>query len=253
MGTGGSLVSDKHAPIFLNNPTDKGLVVFIHGFMGSPRQFGELGEAVHKRGFAVASLLLPGHNASIREFASCTHDRWQSHVDSELERFSRVHADIWLAGHSMGGLLAINAAARYGGHVRGIFSIACPFKLATFSANTVKARLKQAFSAEVSAAYRNGSSVPVSPSLIWRVRKPAAEVKKLMRVARENLRYIRAPVFAVYSASDELTSIESLEILSSGLAGASFEHLLLSDSLHAYYPEREREMIAQALLGFVCS
>jgi len=56
---------------------------------------------------------------------------------------------------------------------------------------------------------------------------------------------------AVYSASDELTSIVSLDILKAGLTGASLESLVLADSLHAYYPEHEQLLIEQALLKLV--
>jgi len=48
-----------------------------------------------------------------------------------------------------------------------------------------------------------------------------------------------------------MTSVASLDVLRAGLSGASFEHLLLRESLHAYYPEHERDLILQGLLGFL--
>ena len=268
-----------HAPYFLENPAENGIVVFIHGFMGSPRQFDMLAAAVQKQGRSAAALLLPGHGGSVRDFAAGTSARWQDYVDAEVESYSRDYADIWLAGHSMGGLLAINAAVRHdaqapggrapgsrapgaqppgmnmpGAHIRGIFTIACPFKLTTFSAYTMKFRIKQVFSRKsdpAKAAYRDGSSVRLSPGLLWSSVTQAAELKKLMSKARVNLPLLRAPVFAAYSTSDELTSIQSLDILRSELYGAPFEHLLLTDSLHAYYPEHEQSLLESSLLRFL--
>jgi len=244
----------------LDNPPENGVVIFLHGCMGSPRQFDRLATAVHKQGRTAAALLLPGHGTTARDFAAGTFARWQSFVDAEVERFSGAYADVVLAGHSMGGLLAINAATgcSYTIHssIRGIFTIACPFKLTTVSAYTIKVRLKQAFSRKnnpIIKSYRDGSSVPPSPSMIWHTRKPAAEIKKLMLAARENLPSLRSPVFAVYSASDELTSVISLDIFKKELTGARFEHLLLTDSLHAYYPEHEQALVEQALLGFTAT
>jgi len=243
-----------HAPLFLENPADKGIVVFIHGFMGSPRQFDKFAETVQQQGCSVAALLLPGHGGSAREFASSSFERWQSHVDSEVERYSRDYASIWLVGHSMGGLLAINAAVKHSASIRGLFLIACPFKVTTISTHAMKVRATQLFTLKrspIKAAYIAGSSIELSPSLVWHLTRPTIELKKLMQAASDNLPNVRAPVMAVYSASDELTSIKSLDILKSGLTNAEYDHLLLADSLHAYYPEHELAMIEQALLKLI--
>jgi len=246
-------MSDRHAPFFLQGSQEKGVVIFIHGFMGSPRQFDKLAASVHKQGRSAAALLLPGHGGTVKDFSKGTFERWQSHVDAEAERISRDHTHVILAGHSMGGLLAINAAVRQSGKIRGIFTIACPFALNAFSAYAMKIRLKQAFSRKndpIKSAYLDGSGVPTSPSLMWRTSKPAAEIKILMSAARANLPLLRAPVYAVYSVSDELTSIASLDIFKEELTGAPFEHLLLSESLHAYFPDHEQIMIERALSDF---
>jgi len=222
--------------------------------MGSPRQFDRLAGAVHRNGCSAAALLLPGHGGSAKDFSLGTFSGWQSHVDAEVERYSCDYKKIWLAGHSMGGLLAINSAVRFGQSVQGIFTLACPFKIITFSAHALNVRIKQVFSKKndpIKIAYLSNSSIALSPGLLWHTRKPAAEIKKLMLEARNNLSQVRAPFVAVYSASDELTSIVSLDILKAGLTGASLESLVLADSLHAYYPEHEQLLIEQALLKLV--
>ena len=246
-------MDDLHMPRFLHSPSGKGVAVFIHGFMGSPRQFDSLAGAAHSQGVSAASLLLPGHGGTAKDFAASTYESWQSHLDGELERLTRDFgfAGIWLIGHSMGGLLAINAAVKYIENVRGVFMIACPFKLKTISLYAAKIRLKQLFSRSdnpMKAAYRDNSSVHFSPSLMWRTAGPAVELKKLMHDARLNLPEVRAPVTAVYSTADELTSIQSLDILKAELREAPLDPVVLSDSLHAYYPEHEQALIERGLL-----
>ena len=246
----------QHAPRFLETPASSDIVVFIHGFMGSPCQFDELAGAVHRLGCSAASLLLPGHGGSSGDFSSGTFARWQGHVDAEISRLSCEYNNIWLAGHSMGGLLAINAAVGSSGSVRGIFTLACPFKLITFSAHTAKVRVRQAFGGKndpVKSAYLRNSSVSPSPGLIWHTRKPAAELKILMSTARSNLPNVRVPVTAVYSTSDELTSIVSLDILKEELTGAKLAIVRLTESLHAYYTEKDQAVIEEALLGLIFS
>jgi len=243
-----------HEPIFLENPADNGIVVFIHGFMGSPRQFYKFAESVHKQGKSATTLLLPGHGGSAKDFSIGTMERWQRHVDSEIERLSRDYKDIRLVGHSMGGLLALNAAVKYDEVISGVLVMMSPFKLVAFSPTGMKARLKRVFvkkSHPMKAAPLLGNGVRHSPSLIWRVEKPFFELKKLMRTTKEILAEVRAPVMAIYTRSDELTSIKSLDILKAGLINAeSFEQVILSDSMHAYYPEHERAIIGQTILKF---
>jgi len=245
---------DLHAPLYLDSPTNKGLVVFIHGFMGSPRQFDRLAEVINREGYSVAALLLPGHGGSTKAFVSSTFLNWQSHVDQEVERFARDHENIWLVGHSMGGLLAINAAIRYSANIRGLFTIATPFRLVTFSIRSTKIYMRLLLSRKgspIKNAYLASCGIQTSPGLLLRATKPAAEVKKLVQAARENLPNIRAPVKAVYSISDELTSIGSLDILTAELTGTDFDQVLLTDSSHVYYPEHEFARIEQALVSMV--
>jgi len=248
------MLSDLHMPRFYASAESKDIVIFIHGFMGSPRQFDSLAEAVIKHGFAAATLLLPGHGGCAKHFASGTFESWQSHVDSEVERFSHDYQNIWLGGHSMGGLLAINASVKFSGFARGIFAIACPFKLTMYSMYATKIRLKQLFSKKddpIKAVYLANSSVALTPDLLLHSRKPGAEMKKLMFTARNNLPEVCVPMTAVYSTSDELTSIESNDILKKELVKAPCEIIILTESLHAYYTEEEREIIEQALIKLV--
>jgi carboxylesterase len=247
-------MKEKHAPLFFESKPENCLVVFIHGYMGSPRQFDYLAEAVRQDGCSTAALLLPGHGGSAKYFSSGSFERWQGHVDAEVERLSVDHDRILLVGHSMGGLLAINAAVKLSGHVRGIFTIACPFKVTNFSIYALRVRLRQVFGRKddpIKSTYFSNCSVTLSPSLILHSAKPTAEFKMLMLAARETLPRVRVPVTAVYSSSDELTSIESLGVLFSELTEAPFEQVLLSDSLHVYYPEHEQLMIRQALAKLI--
>lgn len=253
--TGGHGISNTtHSPHdarFIDSPAGKGLVMFIHGFMGSPGQFSGLTEVVHREGYAAACLLLPGHNCSARAFASGTAETWQRHVDAEISRYSRDYSDIILVGHSMGGLLALNAAVRFSDHVRGAFIIASPFKLAVFSVKASLSRIRFVLSRKSDpkkAVSLAGISVKITPGLILHIVKPFRELKKLMKTTKNILPDVRVPVTAVYSRSDELSSFASLGILRSGLGDTLFGQVVLSKASHAYFPENERVMIETALI-----
>lgn len=243
-----------HEPLYINTPAANGLVIFIHGFMGSPRQFDGLLDAVTKQGLSAASLLLPGHGATIKEFSKSTKELWGDHVNSELDRLSRGYSDVWLAGHSMGGLLAINAAINNPKNVRGLFLIACPLKIMVFSLGAMKARPVQAFARKgspVKTAYLTGSGVSFSAGKLLLMLKPLAELKKLMSSTTAALGKVAHPVTAFYSKSDELVSIKSADILKARLNNARLDMSILDKSMHAYFPEPEKQKIEEALLKMV--
>ena len=157
---------DPHAPLFLEGTADNGIVVFIHGFMGSPRHFDKLAAAAHKQGLSIAALLLPAHGGTAKDFGSGSHELWQDYIDSEVGRFAREYTNIWLVGHSMGGLLAINAAVKHNDRIYGLFLIATPMKIGVFSVTAIKIRLKQLFSHErkqIIATYSSVCSVSHRP------------------------------------------------------------------------------------------
>jgi len=247
-------MNESHAPLILENPAGKGIVVFIHGFMGSPRQFDKLVKIVYQEGYSAAALLLPGHGGSAKDFSSGSYIRWQNHANSEIEGFSSNYENIWLVGHSMGCLLAINAAVKYSRYVRGIFLIACPFKITLFSLYAAKVRFRQIFrhsDDSMKAAYIDSCSVSPSPSLIWRILRPAAELWKLIRVARISVTEVQMPVIAAYSTADELVSFKSLDILKTGLHVAPFKQVVLSESLHTYFPDYEWSVIERNLIDMI--
>lgn len=247
-------MSNPHSSIYLNSPGATSIVLFIHGFMGSPQIFNSMTKAVHNNAHSAAALLLPGHGGSAKDFGSGTAECWQNFVNGEVERFSRDYPDIWLASHSMGGLLALNAAVKYSETVRGVFAIACPLKLTFISRNSFKVRAKQLFGGKndpIKVAYMERAGVPQSAEMIFHSLKPASEVTKLMSTTKANLHFVTVPVTAVYSAADELVSTDSASLLKQGLTGAEFRQVLLTDSLHAMYTEREQEVIEKKLLELV--
>ena len=242
--------TNRHTPVYREHPDAKGLVAFIHGFMGSPRQFAGLIDFTYNQGFSVAALLLPGHGGSAKYFGTGRSEIWQDFVDSKIEQFSIKYKNIILAGHSMGCLLAINASVKYPEYVHGLFLIACPFIRTLVSPYAIKLRFKQAFAQKsnpIKKAYFENCSVKLTPDFLWYNIKPSLEIKKMIHISEDDLPKVKVPVTAVFSTADELISIKSLDILKSGLHDVPFEEIIISDSLHAYYTPEEQTVIVQGM------
>ncbi len=86
-------------------------VLLVHGFPGTPAEMRRVGDIFAEAGWSGQSLLLPGFGA---EFPSLAHKRytdWSAAVDSALSALQQRYHRVVIAGNSMGGALALHAAA----------------------------------------------------------------------------------------------------------------------------------------------
>jgi len=86
--------------------------LLVHGFPGTPAEMRPLGEALHKAGWTVQGLLLPGFGPQIATLDERRAGDWAAAVEEALCALKRDHSPILLVGYSMGAALAIGAAAR---------------------------------------------------------------------------------------------------------------------------------------------
>lgn len=87
-------------------------VILIHGFTGNPIATRPLGQHLAAEGYAVEVPLLPGHGISHRELARTGYRDWYDAVDRVVDRFQMRCDAVVLIGHSMGGSIALDLAAR---------------------------------------------------------------------------------------------------------------------------------------------
>ncbi|AGC48646.1 alpha/beta fold family hydrolase [Myxococcus stipitatus DSM 14675] len=91
----------------------------LHGFTGSPWDVRPLAEALAARGMRVVAPLLPGHGATPQALLGVTWRDWRDEARRALDLL-RGHRQVFVAGLSMGALLAVGLAADAPARVRGL-------------------------------------------------------------------------------------------------------------------------------------
>lgn len=96
-------------PIYLKSNTEKAALL-IHGFIGSPSDFGRLPKLIHQAGYTVVVPLLPGHGTDPRHFSKTTPTELEDFVLNEYRKLKKQYKEVTLVGFSMGGALSVLTA-----------------------------------------------------------------------------------------------------------------------------------------------
>jgi len=96
--------------------------LLVHGLTSTPQSVRALGEAFSARGIDVEAVLLPGHGTTPEDLESTSWEDWYEAVRIGLDRLRPRCDRLFVCGQSMGGALALRAAARE--PVDGVLSLA---------------------------------------------------------------------------------------------------------------------------------
>ena len=82
-------------------------VLLIHGFPGSAAEMREMGQFLAGQGLTASGPLLPGHGTIPQELNRQTWRDWTAHVEHALTELQAHCETVFVAGLSLGGLLAL--------------------------------------------------------------------------------------------------------------------------------------------------
>lgn len=244
-----------HKPALHELDGSRKIVIFIHGFMGSPIQFEDLIETVHEAGCSYCAILLPGHGFRMKEIAKVNAHDWEQHIQAEIDRVKDRYDEIYLFGHSMGGLLALNASLNKENKITGVFILQTPFKINTYNFKFLLPKLKLLFYSRdhvIKSVYIRSKSVDMSNILLYPlITVPIINFYKLLFKTKKKLKDVHVPVYTIYSHSDETTSFKSERLLKDGLCNTKCDGCTINKSWHAYFTEDEQKIISQKLSEFI--
>lgn len=232
-----------------------GIVIFVHGFLGGPSQFEPLVQAVKEAGFAAESLLLPGYGGHVLTFARHRGIQWQEAVNQALRIALTKYEKVVIMGHSLGGLLGINASLD-AGPAHGLVLWQTPLKLRMrlrgLRNNLAVALLPHRLQSTVAQAYASVSHVRVFTPFGYLLTLPRAiELPGIMAAAERRLNEVKGPVLIIHANEDEIVHPGSVQRFQSGLTNAQVSTVELHEAWHAYLPREEMERMRGHLAAWL--
>lgn len=240
------LFTPNAAPFRLDG-TNGQAVVAVHGFTGIPGHFTPLAEFLNQRGYTVNVPLVSGHGVDPGHLATADADTW---LESVLNAVNAVadHRRVHLVGLSLGGLLAILAAARTAAAT--ITTINSP----------ILVRDKRLYLAPIAhrfvppVEWSEGATPGIDDEVAhlegtlpgYHV-SSAAELTKTMFRAYRTARRLRRPSLVIQSRTDESVNPRSGVLLASAL-GPQCRLVWLEESIHNALLGRARETVQVSVL-----
>jgi len=223
-------------------------VLVLHGFTGSPQTVRPWAEHLAVAGLTVRAPVLPGHGATWQDLGRTGWLDWYSGAERAFTELGAVCEQVFVAGISMGGCLALRLAETEGPLVSGVvlvnpslaadspvIALAPVLKHVLKSVKSIGGDIKKPGAVERAVKRTPVSSVATLPAM-W-------------RTTAASLASVTAPVLAFRSTVDHVVGPASMKVLMTALPGTEVRRL--DDSYHVATLDNDAPEIFDGTLSFI--
>lgn len=229
-------------------PDPRPAVLLIHGFTGSTTSMEPWAQSLKRAGFDTLLPVLPGHETQWQDLIGVPYARWIEATEQAFDELARTHTQVFVAGLSMGGALALHLATRR--PVAGLAlvnpGLLVDSKLAPYTKwlrHVV--RSVPPISNDIARRGADENAYPRTPVAA------VAQLHELFAQTRRRLGLVTAPVQLFRSTVDNVVSNDSVHALVEGLIpGTLSEHHLLLHSKHVATLDYDSEQIFEESARF---
>lgn len=248
-------------------------VLLIHGLTGTPNEMRTVGKGLHRAGFTVYGMQLAGHCGDLDDLVRTGWKDWYASVLEGVDRLRRDVDHCFVAGLSMGAVLALKAAADRPDDIAGVgvygatfrydgwnipwywrLSFLLPwfkrfnlFQDKMFDEEPPYGLKDERLRAAVSSSMLGGDSADAGlPGNPW---SSLTELIDLSATVRRQLRQVRAPCLVMHAAEDDMASVGNARLVMERVSGPA-KLVLLHDSYHMITVDRERREVIRESAEF---
>ena len=239
-----------HAEPFHAPGGDGPAVLLVHGFTSTPASMKPWAEHLAAEGLRVSVPLLPGHGTTWQDLNATVWTDWYAEASGALDAL-REHTDqVFVAGLSMGGGLALRLAQQRRDHVSGLMLVN-PSVLTTDRRLVLTPLLKHVV-ASVAGIKSDIKKPGVEEEGYDRVPLRALDsLRQLWKVTRADLGDVRCPVVVFRSSVDHIVPAQcSHEVVQKVTSTDVTEHVL-TDSYHVAVLDNDAPRIFTESVAFV--
>jgi carboxylesterase len=254
-------------------PGGRSGVLLIHGLTGTPTEMRFVAKGLNKAGFTVYAMQLAGHCGDESDLLKTGWHDWYRSVCEAADRLRKDVDHMFVAGLSMGALLALKLAADRPDEVDGLGLYGTTFvydgwtipwlgklsfllPLVTALGFGHKKKFYECFPYgikderirnRIAGSMLNGDSAAAGlPGNPW---PSLAEFYRLSFRVRQQLRGVRTPALVVHAVDDDVASLKNVRMIMRGIGGP-VETVLLENSYHMITVDQERDQVIERSARF---
>ena len=248
----------------------------IHGLTGTPNEMRFVARGLKAAGFEAECVCLAGHCGTEDDLLATGWQDWYASVEAAAAELRKKVKHLFVAGLSMGSVLALKYAIENPDKVDGLGLYGTTFfydgwsipriwrnrnilaLLAPFVALGVgrrwrfmerhpfglkNERLRQAITSKMQAGDSEAAGLPGNP---W----PSLEqFYRLSTSVQKNLHRIHVPALAVHAREDDVSSLANLHLIERHLQGP-VETVILANSYHMVTVDQEKGILVERSVDF---
>ncbi|NJQ16648.1 alpha/beta hydrolase [Streptomyces bohaiensis] len=225
-------------------------ILLCHGFTGSPASLRPWAEHLADRGHTVSLPLLPGHGTRWQDLQRTGWQDWYASVDRELRLLRDRCTEVFVAGLSMGGALALRLAARHGDAVAGVVVVnpATTFPRVKGWALPALRHVVPSTRGITDDIARGG----VAEGGYNRVPLHAANaMRQFTRLLRGDLPQVTQPLLVLHSRVDHVVPPSDSAVVLGAVSSTNVTEVVLEDSYHVATLDHDAERIHQETDAFI--
>lgn len=242
-------VEPAHRPLDL--PPARGVgdraVVLVHGFTSGPHSVKQWAHGLAEHGSRVIVPLLPGHGTRWQDLNEVTAVQLRAAVREHVDRALAEHRHVVVAGLSMGGALALDAAAH-----RPVAGVAVVNPALAFGRRLAHAAPLLRWVVPSTTPIADDAAAPISEHAYERTPVGGvAELGRIQRAALRGLPKVTADVVSYWSPQDHVVPPTAQDRLRAGLRNARFEQVRLERSFHVATMDHDLPLLVEHSAAFV--
>ena len=238
-------------------------VLIVHGFTATLDSVNALVEPLEKLKLDVSVPVLKGHGESSPEkLRGVTWRDWMQDAEAAFHKLSGKVDKIFVIGHSMGALIALNLAGKYQGNQLDSVVLAAPaFRLVSMLGpgrplNFLTPMLQTFIKSwDLSIAYNDRDAKSRSVHYMWAPTDAIMSFFDLISFTESRLHDIRCPMLILHNRNDQTVTQNSPDIAFKGVATHSSDKdiVWLERSEHQMFCDCEKKRAIECIIEFIQS
>lgn len=222
-------------------------ILLIHGFAGGNYDYGELGNDLEMfRSFDVYTFTLPGHDKMV--ISHVTREDWIQKAKTQIEKLiNNGYHEIYVIGHSMGGVIASYLASEYK-EVKKLVLAAPAFRY--FSFKNDKLDVVQSLK-KVPKLFKE---YPGEEILSRFFKIPIPTIKEFMKLVEEHnndIKNITCPTLILWGTNDEIVPKDSVNYVFNNISSKSVTLYEIKTLTHDLFINDRYEEVRKIVTTFL--